>query len=522
MNYPTPPATIDPRDSLDETVWYYYDIEGNVVRIVRKYAAEGRFRSVRMVYNPQGLVRYVVGEEWSLDPLTWQRPSASATTEYALTEDSYTWSGGQGYAASRGGDLANLEPAFEWLRESYEPDGGYEVQGYWVGAIQIPPGGEPDEDWVWVDTCGEFWNDCDAVTPYYTWRDGEPDDGGGQDHDYGELLYVESDPLGSDGLADYDGDLEQPCIVQRPIAAACDPEVDEVIDYARTFAWEFRYDAPRARYLRRELDPSDPDLETVIADEWSHYDGDEYYADFAWSAGDDPDWVPTRSYLSGVAHADVDGSSWTDKTYYHGDQIGSARALSGTGSPPSVTRSYVYTAFGELVSTSGTTDTRYRYAGAWGYESHADFPFLHVGWRFYDPETGRFLQHDPIGIRGGLNVYLYVMSNPLLWVDPNGLLTLLQKVVWKLTGGTDGNILGRYLDRHTQEEIERHAKIIGISGAALGCGSLGLLYAGVTGPTLWGGAKAAEEGAKWYYRYGYKPSSTGPGSVPWKQGGYHW
>jgi len=199
-----------------------------------------------------------------------------------------------------------------------------------------------------------------------------------------------------------------------------------VIDYARTFAWEFRYDSPRARYLRRELDPDSLPLEggegepEVISDEWSHYDGDEYYSDFAWSAGDAPGWVPVRSYLAGVGHADVDSSSWTDKTYYHGDPIGSTRALSESVVVPQITRTYVYTAFGELVSTSGTTDTRYRYAGAWGYESHVDFPFLHVGARWYDPETGRFLQHDPIGIRGGLNVYAYMSNIPTAGVDPDG------------------------------------------------------------------------------------------------------
>nr|WP_049886213.1 RHS repeat-associated core domain-containing protein [Taylorella equigenitalis] len=39
--------------------------------------------------------------------------------------------------------------------------------------------------------------------------------------------------------------------------------------------------------------------------------------------------------------------------------------------------------------------------------------------RYYDPEIGRFISLDPIGLLGGLNNYLYVHS-PVEWVDPLG------------------------------------------------------------------------------------------------------
>ena len=45
---------------------------------------------------------------------------------------------------------------------------------------------------------------------------------------------------------------------------------------------------------------------------------------------------------------------------------------------------------------------------------------MHVGWRYYDPSSGRFLQRDPIGLWGGRNVYEYVRSSPLSWIDPEG------------------------------------------------------------------------------------------------------
>jgi hypothetical protein len=41
--------------------------------------------------------------------------------------------------------------------------------------------------------------------------------------------------------------------------------------------------------------------------------------------------------------------------------------------------------------------------------------------RFYDLESGRWTQEDPIGFAGGFNLYAYVGNNPVSFVDPFGL-----------------------------------------------------------------------------------------------------
>src|SRR5882762_2785777 len=41
--------------------------------------------------------------------------------------------------------------------------------------------------------------------------------------------------------------------------------------------------------------------------------------------------------------------------------------------------------------------------------------------RHYSPAWGRFLETDPIGYRGGVNLYAYVGNDPLNFTDPNGL-----------------------------------------------------------------------------------------------------
>ena len=44
-----------------------------------------------------------------------------------------------------------------------------------------------------------------------------------------------------------------------------------------------------------------------------------------------------------------------------------------------------------------------------------------MGARYYWPEIGRFIQQDPSG--KGVNWYAYAGSNPVVWVDPTGLLS---------------------------------------------------------------------------------------------------
>ena len=74
--------------------------------------------------------------------------------------------------------------------------------------------------------------------------------------------------------------------------------------------------------------------------------------------------------------------------------------------------------FSRVVNRTAMAHQPLRYAG-----QYADGETgLHYNlFRYYDPQVGRFIVQDPIGLNGGWNLYQYA-PNPLGWIDPLGLI----------------------------------------------------------------------------------------------------
>ena len=75
------------------------------------------------------------------------------------------------------------------------------------------------------------------------------------------------------------------------------------------------------------------------------------------------------------------------------------------------------TAFG-LGNPTGSITFNLRFPGQY-YDVGTNQFYNHN--RFYNPELGRYMEADPIGLEGGLNPYAYAGSNPVMNVDPRGL-----------------------------------------------------------------------------------------------------
>ena len=86
-----------------------------------------------------------------------------------------------------------------------------------------------------------------------------------------------------------------------------------------------------------------------------------------------------------------------------------------------VTDTYAYDAWGNLMAHAGTTAQPYQFAGQLGYYTHwqdENLAVLQLGVRFYDPQVGRFGQVERA--REVLNRYNYTGDSPLSYVDYSG------------------------------------------------------------------------------------------------------
>jgi len=83
-----------------------------------------------------------------------------------------------------------------------------------------------------------------------------------------------------------------------------------------------------------------------------------------------------------------------------------------------VAQSYQYDPFGVQMAATGSVNQPMRFSTK-PYDENTGLYFY--GYRFYNPGIGRWMTRDPIGERGGINLYGFAGNNPVNWADPYGL-----------------------------------------------------------------------------------------------------
>ena len=114
-----------------------------------------------------------------------------------------------------------------------------------------------------------------------------------------------------------------------------------------------------------------------------------------------------------LARTDSTGAS----AYYHSDGGGNVTML--INASQQVVAKYLYDPFGNLLGMTGplADANKFRFSSK-EYDDKAGL--YYYGERFYDPNFHRFVNPDPLGEAGGINLYGFNNNSPLNYIDPNG------------------------------------------------------------------------------------------------------
>jgi RHS repeat-associated protein len=137
-------------------------------------------------------------------------------------------------------------------------------------------------------------------------------------------------------------------------------------------------------------------------------------AEAVWGA----DLSGTAQGAGGVGGLLLRESSANGASYYHYDGNGNVTALtSGTGT---VQAAYTYGPFGETLRAVGPLAQANPWRFSTKYQDE-ETGLLYYGYRFYNPTDGRWPSRDPIGEKGGENLYGANENDSINYIDLNGL-----------------------------------------------------------------------------------------------------
>ncbi|MEQ8426896.1 MAG: RHS repeat-associated core domain-containing protein [Gammaproteobacteria bacterium] len=152
--------------------------------------------------------------------------------------------------------------------------------------------------------------------------------------------------------------------------------------------------------------------------------------------------------------------------YIHNDHLGTPQLI--TDSFQNTVWQADYNPFGEVDITTELVSNNIRFPGQY-YDEETGLHYNYF--RYYEPEMGRYITSDPIGLLGGVNTYAYVGSNPINAIDPSGLI--------KVHGNWCGpNMTGGFSKPYNElDHVERTAALEPIDSLDRCCKTHDISYA---------------------------------------------
>ena len=178
-----------------------------------------------------------------------------------------------------------------------------------------------------------------------------------------------------------------------------------------------------------------------------------------------------------VATLQITGGVLT--TYYvHADHLGTPRKITRPSDNALMWR-WDPDTFGSVAPTSTGITYNLRFPGQY---SLPESGLYYNYFRTYDPQMGRYIEADPIGLKGGINPYAYVNGNPISRIDPLGLLTISLGYYGSSVLGFGGNVGGGVYVNYSGGQLSYGTYVSGGAGAGLNVsagGQLGIYSGGL-------------------------------------------
>ena len=209
--------------------------------------------------------------------------------------------------------------------------------------------------------------------------------------------------------------------------------------------YSFKYN-PRFQRYRKEFGPSSSDfVYSMDGQLLTEYQSSDWECDYVYLYGvpivrlwaenrtdtlpQEPEWL-----IGGLLGDSLGGgglelilppgggttTTFYNISYYHTDHLGTPLAM--TSQNRNLRWEAKYYPFGDLNTEVVSKPNNLRFPGQYhDREGEPDRELYYSWFRYYQPQLGRFITSDPIGLSGGINLYSYAGQNPVNYTDPMGL-----------------------------------------------------------------------------------------------------